>query len=421
MGGVMKKFNLLYILFIMLFTTVFLLSSCDASQSKVFESETQISVVLETETANNEPIAKIGFTEEGLILNKEITFHSESTDSDNDILTYKWTLPDGTNSTGETTKYIFKNFGVYDISLKVSDGKSESTDSVKINIENKAPIVKINYNKSELIKNKEIIFTAVVSDPENGNLIYEWLLPDGTNSSQESVSLIFEEYGDYEIKLTVKDEELSVDEKLTVNIKNHAPAASISPPDNINCETGDTIHLSAADSIDPEGEEISFSWEFPDGTTSNKTEVDYIIKDVGTQSIKLVVSDGEFSDSKSISVDATMSEEYFKKSCENVKYGDLLRNPDDYLSKPIHVKGKIVQFLSNEEFHFNITRGSYGYWDDRAWLVLNNPPEENIIEDDIVEVWGFGGGNQEYETAIGGTNTIPVIFAQYVEIIQKAD
>ena len=137
--------------------------------------------------------------------------------------------------------------------------------------------------------------------------------------------------------------------------------------------------------------------------------------------VKDPLSDGEFSDSKSVSANATMSAEYFKKSCENVKYGDLLRDPDEYLMKPIHVKGKIVQWISNEQFHFNITKGSYNYWDDRAWLVLNYPPEENIIEDDIVEVWGFGGGNETYETAIGGTNTIPVIFAEYIDIIQKAD
>lgn len=419
----MKKLNLFYIVLLILFSTIFLISSCEPTQSKAFETETQISIVIETETekVNNEPIAKIGFSEEELILDKEINFYSESTDLDNDILTYKWTLPDGTNTTDETTKFIFKDFGVYDISLKVSDGKSESTDSAKIKIENRVPTVKINYSKSELIKNKEVIFTAVVNDPENGNIIYEWLLPDGTNSSEKAISFVFEEYGDYEIKLTVKDEELSVDEKVIVNIKNHAPTASITPSNNINCETGDTIHLSAADSLDPDGEEISFVWEFPDGTTSNKKEVDYIVKEVGSQSINVKISDGELSDSKSVKVLATMSEEYFKKSCETVKYGELLRNPDDYLMVPIHIKGKIVQYLSNMEFHFNITKGSYGYWDDRTWLVLNNPPEENIIEDDIVEVWGFGGGNYEYETTMGAMNNIPVVFAEYVEIIQKAD
>lgn len=415
------KINYIFKIIITAFLIIaFTMSIISCKEAPTVE-EQQKEALDESETVNNEPVAKIGFAEEELILNKEITFYSESTDPDNDILAYEWTFPDGTKSTGETAKYIFKNFGEYDISLRVSDGKSESTDSIKINIENQAPTVKINYNNSELIKNKKIIFTAVVSDPENGNINYEWLLPDGTNSNQKSVSLIFEEYGDYEIKLTVKDEELLVDEKLTVNIKNHTPVANISPSGNINCETGDILHFMAADSLDPEGDEINFKWEFPDGSTSNKKEVDYKVVEAGKQYIKLEVSDGELSDSKSISIDATLSEEYFKKSCENVKYGELLRNPDKYLLKPIHIKGKIVQFLSSEQFHFNITKGSYGFWDDRAWLVLNNPPEENIIEDDIVEVWGFGGGNQEYETTMGATNTIPLVFAEYVVIIQKAD
>ncbi len=72
-------------------------------------------------------------------------------------------------------------------------------------------------------------------------------------------------------------------------------------------------------------------------------------------------------------------------------------------------------------FHFNITKGSNNIWDDRTWLVLNNKHEENIIEDDSVEVWGIGGGNYDYKTALGSINTIPVIFAEYVDIIQKAE
>jgi len=418
----LKRHNIFHILLITILFSMFLLPCCQASKSKVFENEKQASTVLDTESKNNNaPVAKIGFSDKDLILNKEVIFYSESFDPDGDALTYKWTLPDGTNTTDKNSKYTFKDFGFYDISLTVSDGKYESTDKIKIKIENQAPTVTISYDETELIKNKEIIFTADINDPENGNLTLEWLLPNGAKSSEKSVTLVFEKFGDYELKLIVKDKDLLVDEKIKINIKNKKPIADITPSGKINCQTGDTIHLSAVNSFDPEGEKLSFTWEFPDGTTSNKVEVDYVVKEVGSQNISLIVNDGELSDSKSITIDAKMSEEYFKKSCENVKYGELLRNPDKYLLKPIHVKGKIVQWLSNEQFHFNITKGSYGFWDDRAWLVLNNPPEENIIENDIVEVWGFGGGNETYKTAIGGTNTIPVIFAEYIKIIKKAD
>jgi len=415
----MRNKKIYYLLFVPIFIFSLIFVSCNSPQTTTTGVETTATTL--EETINNEPIAKIGFNEEELIKNKEVTFYSKSTDADNDILTYEWALPDETISTEETVKYVFKNFGEFEISLKVSDGKSESRDSIKVNIENIAPTFEIDYKNSDLIKNKEVLFKVVANDPENGNLIYEWLLPDGTTSNQDSFLYIFKEFGEYEISLTIEDEELLINEKFIVNINNKAPIASIYLSGNINCETGDTIHLSATDSLDPEGDELIFKWEFPDGSTSNKTEIDYTVTEVGIQSIKLEVSDGELNDSTSVGIDAKISEEYFKKSCQNVKYGELLRNPDEYFLKPIHVKGKIVQFLNNTQFHFNITKGSYGFWDDRAWLVLNNPPEENIIEDDIVEVWGFGGGNEEYETVMGATKTIPLIFAEYVEIIQKAD
>ncbi len=286
---------------------------------------------------------------------------------------------------------------------------------------NNPPIAKINII-GKLQKSKTIKFDAFSSsDADHDPLTYEWLLPDGTKSNEGSVNFTPTKLGDYEVNLTVSDGKSQSADKQIFKIENSAPEA-IAKSDKIDIQLGETVQLNGNASFDSDGDILSYKWSLPNNSKMVEgSQISFTPTETGKQLIILYVTDGERSNSADITINVTQSEEQFKKSCKNVKYSELLRNPDDYLMKPIHVKGEIVQYLSNEEFHFNITKGSYGFWDDRAWLVLNNPSEENIIEDDIVEVWGFGGGNQEYKTALGSTNTIPLIFAEYVEIIQKAD
>jgi hypothetical protein len=283
------------------------------------------------------------------------------------------------------------------------------------------PPVAIIVRKGDLIINQNLKFDGSTSyDKDNDFLSYEWNLPDGKKLNTESIEFMPLEYGDYEITLTVSDGKSTATYINKFTVRNLAPIAKASKSD-IECKVDDIIEISAKNSYDLDGSQLTYSWQLPDGTTSQEESISYKVTEPGKQTIALTVSDGELNDTIYINIEATQSEEQFKKSCKNVKYGELLRNPTDYLTQPIHVKGEIVQYLSDMEFHFNITNKGYGFWDDRTWLILNNPPEENIIEGDVVEVWGLGGGNQEYETTSGAANTIPVIFAEYVKITQKAD
>lgn len=285
---------------------------------------------------------------------------------------------------------------------------------------NNPPFAKIKM-LGELEISKVITFDASDSyDKDRDSLICEWTLPDGTKSNEEPVNFTLTKFGKYEVKLIVSDGENISTEVKIFEVVNNPPVAVVNET-QVECKVNDVIELSANGSYDNEGDNLTYQWTLPNGEVENTVDITYTPTETGTQNITLTVSDGNQEDSKVITITISESEEDFKKSCQNVKYGELLRNPDKYLFEKIHVKGEIVQYISNMEFHFNITNKGYGFWDDRTWLVLNNPPEENIIEDDVVEVWGYGGGNQEYETVMGRTNIIPVIFAEYVKIIQKAD
>ncbi len=110
--------------------------------------------------------------------------------------------------------------------------------------------------------------------------------------------------------------------------------------------------------------------------------------------------------------------EQFKASCIIVSYDELLRYPEKYEGERINIKGYVVQTTNHGFLHINMTEDGSGFSDDRTVVYL---PEDGprIIEEDILNVWGFEGGVETYRTVLGSENTIPVINAEYIEILDE--
>ena len=62
------------------------------------------------------------------------------------------------------------------------------------------------------------------------------------------------------------------------------------------------VSFSSAGSFDPDGDEITFEWDFGDGTTSTEANPTHTYTEAGTYQVQLVVSDGERSSSSSLTV-----------------------------------------------------------------------------------------------------------------------
>ncbi len=293
-------------------------------------------------------------------------------------------------------------------------------EEVIIMEKNKPPKAVISpYELSTGINQEISISGKKSSDPDNDELTYEWILPDGSVSTELTITLSFEEFGEYEISLTVYDGELSDTAKKIIYIENQPPVAKANEK-NIYCEVGEVIFLTAEDSYDPDGDELTYSWELPDGTFKEQMEIEYKTNEPGEQKIVLTVSDGEIESISpyTISLKVSESPEYFKASCINVAYDELLRYPEKYENVRIHVKGEIMQKGSGWVL-VQITRGSYDIWDDITFLILPDD-SPSIIEDDIIEIWGYGAGTFSYETVMGAENTVPSIDGEYVELLVKA-
>lgn len=115
-----------------------------------------------------------------------------------------------------------------------------------------------------------------------------------------------------------------------------------------------------------------------------------------------------------------LTEDEYKASCSEYSYEDLARNPDDYEGADVVFTGKVVQVLegtSSTSYRINVTKGSYGIWDDTVMVVASKTDSgSRILEDDIVTFYGTYGGLYSYESVMGATITVPLVLAQYGDL-----
>ncbi len=127
----------------------------------------------------------------------------------------------------------------------------------------------------------------------------------------------------------------------------------------------------------------------------------------------------------------TVVEEEFEKSateirsdyisnCSNYTYEEISRNPDNYKGKYAHFRGEIIQSIESGDsytFRVNISRTSYG-WTDTILVSYTKKEvsESRLLEDDVVDLYGMLAGTHTYETVMGNEMTIPLLYAEYVEL-----
>ena len=122
-----------------------------------------------------------------------------------------------------------------------------------------------------LIQEGEMVtFDARESDAVEGIITeYRWDFGDG--EKRETVtgftSHTYEMFGAYTVTLTVENDQGGVDDTSAVVVVNGAPVIDLKYPENPRA--GDSILLDASASVDPEGNDLFFSWDLDWGVDSD--------------------------------------------------------------------------------------------------------------------------------------------------------
>jgi PKD repeat protein len=227
---------------------------------------------------------------------------SRSKDPDGYLNRYEWDFNyDGrTFTTDATGKYPPVSYpdgpANYTVALRVIDdrGAVSAVATTWITVENVAPGVEAGGPYSGQ-PGQAIRFAGTAADAsptDQGSLSYRWDFGDGTTANGPVIDHTYVQAGNYTARLTVFDKDgAQGTDTATVQVRgaNQTPLAVIKGPGG--GRTGENLSFSGSESRDPDGNIVSYTWNFGDGTTANGVNVSHSYSQPGDYHLTLTVVD----------------------------------------------------------------------------------------------------------------------------------
>ena len=131
-------------------------------------------------------------------------------------------------------------------------------------------------------------------DPDKQPLTFRWDFGDGATGEGIRTQHAYAQAGDFPVVLTVRDStstDCCESKTRTALHVNMPPKAALEAPAK-SCVSS-TVHLSAAGSTDSPGDQLSFSWNFGDGTTGQGADVTHTYARGGAYQVRVLVDDNQ--------------------------------------------------------------------------------------------------------------------------------
>ena len=252
--------------------------------------------------ANNPPVADAGGPYSGEAGSTLIQFDgSKSMDPDGDSITFEWQFGDGGTATEMMPTHTYTTAGNYEVKLVVDDGTAKSDPSVTSAAISAPPV-----NLAPVADpggpytgepGKAVAFDGSASaDPNGDPLTYSWDFGDGsTGGTGVNPMHTYTASGNYTVTLVVNDGNLdsapvTTTAEIAVPPANRAPVADAGGP--YSGETGTAIRFDGSASSDPDGDALTYAWNFGDGSSGTGATPTHSYATAGVYEVSLVVSDG---------------------------------------------------------------------------------------------------------------------------------
>ncbi|MCP4107562.1 MAG: PKD domain-containing protein, partial [Desulfobacteraceae bacterium] len=225
------------------------------------------------------------------VVGSELTF----TVSDPSGLTCEWDFGDGYTATGSEAVHTYAAQGNYSIVLHVADSEGNSADIPRfLNIGTaNAPTASMSVS-GYMTAGQTISFDGSGSYAQSGMIqSWNWNFGDGHTGSGSEVSHIYSDAGTYQAVLTVTDTNgLSSSASVSLPIgPNQGPVAGFGYSGVM--ADGNPITFDASGSYDPEGQGLSYAWDFGDGSTGTGVTPVHTFAAVGDYAVTLTVTDSQ--------------------------------------------------------------------------------------------------------------------------------
>jgi hypothetical protein len=120
----------------------------------------------------------------------------------------------------------------------------------------------------------------------------------------------------------------------------------------------------------------------------------------------------------------TTSPAQYEAACTNAPTYGALASPNAQTGTCVTFEAQIFQYdtrTGTTEMLVDVTNDGYGLWTDTVELQLpQSVVSQNFIENDVIRFWGTTAAADTYQTASGGSNTVPVVDVKYATLVSTA-
>ncbi len=245
---------------------------------------------------NDPPVARFETRNRGAV-GEIMTFDaSESFDPDGKIISYSWDFGDNNTSVGKKVTHAYQQPGTYHVTLTVEDdsktSSSEHSETFPLII-NDPPVAKFETRNRGAVGETMTFDASESFDPDGELTAYFWDFGDNSEGRGAKVTHAYKLPGTYHVRLTVEDDSgtsSSGHSQTLTLIINHRPVADAGQDQLV---TASAVQFDATKSQDPDGEIISYHWEFGDGSIASDLGPSpvHVYGNPGDYTVKLTVTD----------------------------------------------------------------------------------------------------------------------------------
>lgn len=243
---------------------------------------------------NDAPIADAG--EDRVVeVNQALTLSgAASSDPDGGLSIYHWDFGDGTTAGGIETTHTWREPGLYDVTLTVTDNTDLSNNTAKdrIRVEVKAPPETTIQTADIACVQQPVEFDLQnLTDAADKDRI-RWAFGDGENKVGAAATHAYSKPGTYTVSISgpvLRATEV-VESFASRTIKINRPPVAAAGSDRKTC-AATALTFNAAQSHDFDGKISSFDWDFGDGNMASGSEVTHSYAKPGTYRVRLSVTD----------------------------------------------------------------------------------------------------------------------------------
>lgn len=260
----------------------------------------------EIQVENRPPDVDAHLVDDVVIVGEEARFGGqESTDSDGTIVAYEWTVNGEQVGESVSLDHVFEDASVHEVTLTVTDDDGATAEaSITVDVRER-PSASFD-SRTELQTLEEFDLQSNASADSRGAVESRvWTIErydevddefvHVTTLEGEAPSFKTEQSGTYAVTHQVVDDiGVKETEKQHVTVMNRPPAASVGVI-NVNTTVpveGTPIELRGNDSMDPDGEIVSYEW-YIDGERLNSNVTASIVPNAGSMNVSLSVTDDD--------------------------------------------------------------------------------------------------------------------------------